>query len=80
LSSTFFTALSGSLFGSSSTTAGLFGQQQTTEGFGQKPGVLFNTTSSATETGIKFGSTTGSTFGLAVCFLFTFNECERMHV
>jgi len=69
LSSIFFTALSGSLFGSSSTTGGLFGQQQTTEGLGQKPGVLFNTTSSATGTGIKLGTTTSSTSGLAVCSL-----------
>jgi len=69
LSSAFFTALSGSLIGSSSTTAGLFGQQQTTEGFAQKSDVPFNTASSATDTGIKFGTTMSSTSGLTVCSL-----------
>ncbi|XP_020612548.1 nucleoporin nsp1-like [Orbicella faveolata] len=44
---------------------GLFGQQQTTEGFVQKPDVLFSTTSSTTGTGIKFGTTTCSTSELA---------------
>lgn len=65
----------GSLFGGSATgTTGLFGQQQTTGAFGQKPGGLFGTpTSSTTSTGFGtgFGTTTGlfgqSTSGQTVC-------------
>jgi len=60
LSSTFFTAFSGSLFGSISTTGGLFGQQQTTGGLGRNAGSLFGTPALST-TGTRFGST--SIFG-----------------
>ena len=72
----FFTLISGSLFGSSAATPGLFGQQQTTAtAFGQKPGGLFGTPTSST-TGTGFGSGFGttslfgqSTSGQTVCVL-----------
>ena len=75
MSSTFFTAFSGSAIDSSSTTAGLFGQTKKKKGFAQKPSGLFGTpTSGAPGTGcgeeIKCDATTCSTSELAVCSLF----------
>lgn len=70
LRNTFFTAFSGSLSVNSSTTTGEFGQEQTTEGFLRKADVLFNTTSRATENGIKFATTTSSASEYSVLSLF----------
>ena len=71
-----FTAFLGGLFGSSSGTAVLFGQQQTTERIDQNAGSPFNTplTLSATRASI-FGQSSG---GQTVCVVFTISYFSFM--
>ena len=67
--STFFTAFSASMFGTSSKTTGLFGQTQTKEGLGQNAGSLFGTPTLFTNrTGIFGQSSSGQTVCVH-CFL-----------